>query len=255
MSKEQLQSFAIAPLSAKRSKKKNKRQILPFVDLAFCKSDLEDLIQLFQNYLQDVEIFIDDQRILDGERLAQFEDTYQAKSFLARGYWPVAKERDSQDERLLIELKMNKAVATLASWNTIGKSEFIMQIRKRFLSRNIFAQQLLAWIMIGFFVSPVFSAVSFVERQPFDSISQILKSIIELIAGILSMVAFVWLFSLIMKWLKLETRISLFPGKTTTIQIHYRFHMLVRLMIALILLIVTEGLIGLIVIGFRVLWR
>src|ERR1700730_15496623 len=112
MGKKQVQLLANSAVSRKAGSQKKQKQIVRFVDITLFKPDLEELIQLLQNHLQDVEIFIDDQRILESVQLAQFDENYQAQSLRARGYWPETADENAEEpeKRLLIELTMNKLI-------------------------------------------------------------------------------------------------------------------------------------------------
>jgi hypothetical protein len=140
MGKKQVQRLANSAVSRKARSKKTQKQIVRFVDIALFKPDLEELIQLLQNHLQDVEIFIDDQRILESVQLAQFDENYQATSLRARGYWPeMAGENAGEPEkRLQIEVTMNKLLVVLSSWKTLAKSTFIVQLNKLLIRRTTF---------------------------------------------------------------------------------------------------------------------
>lgn len=229
----------------------SKQQIQAFVDLTLFKQDIEELVQLFQNHLQDVEIVIDDRRIFESTQIEEFEDSYQAQSLLARGYWSgiTGEHAGGQGERLLIELRISKVMAVLTSWNTIGKSEFLGRLRKVLLRRHTFVPQMVQMVTIGLFLSPLLSIVSLLEHQYIRSILQLL---IEIGAGILAVPAFVLLFAFLVTRLKLERRIFLFPGKTTTDQVYHRFAIVARLVVALVLLIVLDGFLILL---FHWLWR
>jgi len=69
MGKKQVQLVANSAVSRKAASKNTQKQITRFVDITLFKSDLEELIQLLQNHLQDVEIFIDDPHILESGQL------------------------------------------------------------------------------------------------------------------------------------------------------------------------------------------
>ncbi len=193
----------------------SKKQIETFVDVTLFKQDIEELVEFFQSHLQDVEIVIDDRHILEITQLEQFEASYQAQSLLARGYWCQATSEDasSQDERLLIELRMNRIMAVLTSWNTVRKSEFLEQLRKVLWRHQTFSLQAQQGAIFLLFLSPLFSVASLLEQQHVYSVLQVL---IEIGAGILAVAAFVLLFGFLVTRLKLETRIFLFPGRATT---------------------------------------
>ncbi len=208
-------------------------------------------MQLFQIYLQDVAIVIDDRRIVESTQLDWFEASYQAKSLLARGYWPgtTGENVNSQGERLLIELRISRVIAVLTSWNTVGKSEFLERLRKVLLRRQNLVQQILQAMTFFLLLSPLSMVISLLAYQHIRSILQVL---IEIGAGILATPAFFLLFVFIVTRLKLNTRNFLFPGKTTTTQVYHRFGMVARLVIALVLLIIFDGFLTIL---FRLLAR
>ena len=142
MGKKQVQRLANSAVSRKAGSKKIQKQIVKFVDITLFKSDLEELIQLLQNHLQDVEIFIDDQRILESVQLAQFDENYQATSLRARGYWleTAGENAEEPEKRLLIELTINKLLAVLSNGKTLEKSAFIVQLKKLLVRRTTFFQ-------------------------------------------------------------------------------------------------------------------
>lgn len=218
----------------------SKKQISSFVDLTLFKQDIAELVQIFQNYLQDVEFVIDEQRIVESTQLEQYEAAYQAQSLLARGYWSgtTGKDADGQSERLFIELKMNKVMAVLTIWDSVGKSEFLERLRKVLLRRNTAVQQILQMVTVGLFLGPPVSGILLLEHH---SSSSILPLICEIGAIILAIPAFVLLFAFIVTRLNLEKRIFLFPGKTTTTQVYHWPGMVARLVVTLVLLIVFEG--------------
>lgn len=251
MSKKQILSFTHRTLFKQNRATVSKKQIQAFVDLTLFKQDIAELVQLFQNYLQDVEFTIDDQRIVENTQLEQFEASYQAQSLLARGYWSgiTGEDVNGQSERLPIELKMNKAMAVLTSRNIVGESEFLGRVRKVLLHHHTFVQQILQIVTIGLFLSPLLSVMSLLKYYHISSTLQFLSEIGAIILGI---PAFVLLFAFIVTRLKLEARIYLFPGKTTTAQVYHRSDMVARLVVALVLLIVFDGFL---VILFRLLSR
>lgn len=89
---------------------KKRSRISVFNCLTLLRPDLEELIHNIQNDLQDIEIIIDDRRILNSADLGAFSDTYQAKSLVIRGYYKKAEIKDAQvsDERHFLELKKTK---------------------------------------------------------------------------------------------------------------------------------------------------
>src|SRR5260370_33833686 len=61
-----------------------KRPPKSYICLTLLKQDIRELVRLFKKNLQDVEIVIDDIRILDSAQLEQFDAAYQATSLIAR---------------------------------------------------------------------------------------------------------------------------------------------------------------------------
>lgn len=76
------------------------------------------------------------------------------------------------------------------------------------------------------------------------SASPILQSLLECIAGILTVPVFLLLFTRLLIWLKLETRNLLFPGKTTGTQTYQWAALIIRVLLALMLLTLHERLVG-----------
>lgn len=258
MGKKQVQLVANSAVSRKAASKNTQKQITRFVNITLFKPDLEELIQLLQNHLQDVEIFIDDQRILESGQLAQFDENYQAMSLQARGYWPetTGENAEEPEKRLLIELTMNKLMVILSTWKTLEKSAFIVQLKKLLIRRTTFVQQTLQWVIFGLFIAPVYSIstqlFSLWEYRPFVSFPHILQVFIDFFVGILTVPAFVALFAVTIIRLKLDTRNFLFPGKTRITRTHHRFNMVGRLLVAVVLFALIEGFL---IIGSALLWR
>jgi hypothetical protein len=249
MDKKQIVSLTNRGLF-KNGAARSKKQTELFVDLTLFQQDIEELMHLFQHHLQNVEIMIDDRRIIESAQLEQFEASYQAQSLLARGYWSGTTEEHASDqsEHLLIELRMSNIMAVLTSWNAVGTSEFLGRLRKVLLRRHTFVQHTLQAMTVFLFLGPPLTVVSLLEHQYIRSTLQLL---IEIGAGILAVPDFVLLFTFIVTRLKLQTRIFLFPGKTTT-NVSHRSGMVVRLMIALVLLMAFDGFLVLL---FRLLGR
>jgi hypothetical protein len=229
-----------------------------FVDITLFKPDLEELIQLLQNHLQDVEIFIDDQRILESVQLAQFDENYQAKSLRARGYWLEAagENVEEPEKRLLIELTMNKLLVVLSNWKTLEKSALILQLKKLLMRRTTCFQQTLQFVVIWLFIAPLYGTLmqlfSQLQYWQFISFPHTLQIFIDLLAGILAVPALVALFVVIITRLKLETRNFFFPGKTRITRTHHRFNMFGRLLVVLVLFALIDGFL---IIGSALLWR
>jgi hypothetical protein len=258
MGKKQVQRLANSAVSRKAGRKKTQKQIVRFVDITLFKPDLEELIQLLQNHLQDVEIFIDDQRILESVQLAQFDENYQATSLRARGYWPetTGENAEEPEKRLLIELTINKFLGVLSSWKTLAKSAFIVQINKLLIHRTTFFQQILQFVVIGLFVGPIYTITtplfSRLQYWQFISFPHKVQIFIGLLAGILAVPALIALFVVTITRLKVETRNFLFPGKTRITHTHHRFNMVGRLLVVLVLFVLIDGFL---IIGSAILWR
>jgi hypothetical protein len=256
--KKQVQLFANSAVFRKAGSKKEQKQIVRCVDITLFKSDLEELIQLLYNYLQDVEIFIDDQRILESIQLAQFDENYQATSLRARGYWPetVGEHTEEPENRLLIELTMDKLLVVLSSWKTLEKSAFMVQIQKLLMRRTTFFQQVLQFVVIGLFLGPLYSTLiqlcSQLQYWQFISLPHRLQFFIDLLASILAVPALVTLFAVTITGLKLETRNFLFPGKTRITRTHHRFNMIGRLLVVLVFFALIDGFL---IIGSALLWH
>lgn len=243
MSEKQGQIATYLKISRKINDKKDLPLRVNLVDLTLFKPDFEELIRLLQNHLQDVEIFIDDQYILESTQLAQFAEDYQAKTLRARGYWSerTGEQREEQETRLLVELTINKLIAVLSSWKSLEKTEFIVQLKKLLLRRVTPAQRTIQVFLLCMFFSPAYAITSRIVQQPFDSAPHILQSLLECIAGILAVPVFILLFIRLLTWLKLETRNLLLPGKTTGTRTYQRTAMIVKVLIALVLLILFDG--------------
>jgi hypothetical protein len=254
MSEKRGQLATYLKTSRKISGKKDQKLRVNLVDLTLFKPDLEELVQLLQNHLQDVEIFIDDQRIIESTQLAQFAEDYQAKTLRARGYWSerAREQSEEQETRLLVELTINKLMAVLSSWKSLEKSEFIVQLKKLLLRRVTTVQHAIQAFLFFIFLSPAYTAITMVLQKPFNSVPHILQSSFECIAGILAVPAFLLLFTRLLLWLKLETRNLLFPGKTTGARTYQRTAMIIRVLIALMLLILFDGFL---IIGSAILAR
>src|SRR5260221_2600655 len=76
--------------------------------LTLLKQDIRELVRLFQKNLQDVEIVIDDIRILDIAQLEQVDAAYYATALMARGYYDDVLGQDSSGigKRRLAERNM-----------------------------------------------------------------------------------------------------------------------------------------------------
>lgn len=123
----------------RRSRKiggKNDRKLrVNLVDLTLLRPDIEELVQLLHDHLQDVELVLDDWRVLECAQLVQFAEEYQAKTLRARGYWPgrTREQNEEQEARLLVELTITPLIAILSSWKSLEKAEFTVQLKKLLL--------------------------------------------------------------------------------------------------------------------------
>jgi hypothetical protein len=230
---------------------KRQKQIYNFLTLF--KQDIRELVQLFQNNLHDVEVVVDDLHIFDITQLDQFDQAYQAKSLLARGYSSELVEEDPklQGERLLIELKINNVSATLLGWKEDGRAEpdILMQIRTVLLRRQNHVHEFIVtvgnWMLLYLFLS----LLPPLQQHHVNFILQIF-----LIVGsgiLLALVAF-FLFAFIIRRLKIETLVFLLPGATSSTKVYGRREAVGRLFVDLILLIVIGG--GCIF-ALHLLWR
>ena len=257
MGKKQVQRLANSAVSRKAGRKKIQKQIVRFVDITLFKPDLEELIQLLQNHLQDVEIFIDDLRILESVQLAQFDEHYQATSLRACGYWPetAGENVEEPEKRLLIELTINKFLGVLSRWKTLEKSTFIVQLNKLLTRRTTFFQQTLQFVCIGLFIAPLYVIAtplfSRLQSWQFISFPHRVQIFIDLLAGILAVPALIVLFVVTITRLKVETRNFLFPGKNRITRTHHRFNMVGRLLVVLVLFALIDGFLS---IGSAFLW-
>lgn len=236
-------------------KKKQKQQTAVFTCLTLLKQDISELVHLFHNYLQDVEIMIDDLRILDDTQLEQFDAAYQAKSFVARGYGKGDTREDSsvRHERPFVELKMSRVVASLQlrGWDTAGKAdpEVSAQMKKLLLRCQNRVHQFVIMCAIFMLFSLFLAFQPIAKQHSLDFVSQLF---LELGGGlVLDVVAFC-LFSVFVRLLKLERRIFLFPGMTKATRVYGRREMIGTVVLALTLYVL---LIVIVTIAFRFLWK
>lgn len=243
MAEKQGPFAAYRETARKSGDKKDLRLRINFVDLTLLKADFEELFQLLQNHLQDVEIFIDDQRIFENTQLRQFTEDYQAKILLVRGYWSenIKEHSEEQETRLLVELAVTKLLAVLLSWKSLEKSEFIIKLKKLLLRRVTKAQNFVQGALLIALLSPGFTITTIIFHHPFDSIPHILQVILDCIVCILSIPVFFLVFMRLLTWLKLDTRNLLFPGKAVGTRTYQRTASIVRILIALVLMILFDG--------------
>ena len=231
---------------------RNRRQQL-YTCLTLFKQDIREIIQLFQNNLQDVEIFIDDLRILDITQLDQFDPTYQAKSLLVQGYdyGMVEDSAKHQNMRPSIELRMGKAQAVLIVRKEAGQAnpKVFVQIRK-FLSRcQNHIHQLMVSVGSGLFI---YLFVSIVPALEHHNVNFIMIMLLLPASSVSLTFAANFLYAFIVKRLKIETLIFLLPGRMKTNQVYGRREAVGRLIVALVVSIVFAITL---VFALHTLWR
>lgn len=236
-----------------RNLMRNKRQQL-YTCLTLFKQDIREIIQLFQNNLQDVEIFIDDLRILDIAQLDQFDPTSQAKSLLARGYDHKTGAADTKlsDERLLIELKMSSISMLLLAPKEadLANPKALLQIRMLLLRCQNSSQQSL--IMLAFsiiFFSPI-SIMQLVSHQ--YHLAFIMQLLVTVVGTLLLGPLMAFFLVKIVRLLRIDTRVFLWPGATNTTQTYGRRSAFGTIMIALAIVCVFSFIIIYIP---EILWR
>jgi len=234
---------------------KKRSQLYIFIGLILLKQDIRELIQVFQTNLENVEIVIDDLNILDSSQLEQFDAAYQAKFLLARGYSHEALGEDTknQGEYRFIELRASKEGATLLlrGWDNVRKAEpeVSMQIRRVLLHRqNHFQRFTLLCVTFSFFY--LFLPLQLIAEQ--HHLSFITQLFFEIGGGILLGAAAFFLFLTIVRLLRLETRIFLFPGAMETTRAYGRREAIGTTAVALILLVFISVIL---VVAFRLLWE
>jgi hypothetical protein len=229
-------------------------QISGFVCLTLFKQDIRELVQLFQNNLQDVEIILDDLLILDSSQLDQFDVAYQAKSLIARGYSPegIRDDTKSQDERQFIELKKSEhGITLLLRWNKVGKAEpeVSVQTRKLLLRCQNRVHQFMVgvggWVLLSL-------PLSLMPTFQLHHVDYILQILLLIGPGVLLMLAAFFLFTLIVRRLHMETLVFLLPGAMRATHVYGRREAVGRLVIALVLLMIFDGSLAA---AFRLLWR
>lgn len=219
--------------------KKAQQQI--YTCLTFFEPDIKELIQLFQNNLQDVEIIIDGLHISDITQLEQFDPPYQATSLVARGYSPaMVEDAKSQEERLLIELKMSNVSAVL-HWNKVGQTDhkLLVQIRTLLLRQLSRVHQ---YMTVGASILCLFMPISLLESvtnqyQP----SSIISFLLGIVGSVLLGSVGIFLYAFIIHFLKMKTTVFLLPGAIRVTRMYGQREAVSRLIIALVLLVVFEG--------------
>lgn len=215
----------------------SKKQALTYTYVTLFKPEIKELIDIFQTNLQDVVIIIDEQGILESTQLDQFDATYQAKSLLMRGYQSAiaGDSSEGQREQQLVELKMSRSSAVLSSWKEAGavEPEMLVQVKRLLLSRHNRVHQFLV----------LFSAMClfgiFVTLQPlayyynFNLIEQVL---LEVVGALILVPITIFLYSVVVRFFKLGTRIFLFPGATKGTRIYGRRETIGAVFVALFLI-------------------
>ncbi len=225
-----------------------KRPPKSYICLTLLKQDIRELVRLFQKNLQDVEIVIDDIRILDSAQLEQFDAAYQATSLIARGYYDEVLGQDTSGigKRRLVELKMSKKSAILLpGWNEVGnrEPEVVAQIGKGLLRcQNRIQQWLIGFVYFFslFLLIPLLP--SLLQEHHVAFIAQLLLTVV---GSLLMAPVFVFLLSM-------DTYVFMLPGAVKATQVYGERETRSTLVVALVLYtVVTVSLL----IAFRLLWR
>lgn len=218
--------------------------------LTLFKPDINELILLFHTHLQEVEIVIDNQPLLDSAQLDQLGPAYQAHSLLARGQSHQQREA-SHNDPLRVELRMSKPIARLTVWKEESEAEpeMVAEVR-RVLLRHLHRWQQYC-IVVSFFLT-LYTAFSLLAVAQSHHLT-LLASLLLTAGGGLPLG--LTTFSLLMvcaHWLKLDTRVFLFPGATETTRIYGTREAIRTLLVALLLVVLVTIII---VFVFRLLWR
>lgn len=210
-----------------------------YTDLALFQQDIAELVNLFQNNLQDVEIAIDDQHIAESTQLEQFDTAYQAKSLLMRGYWPDTTRVGSGalNKYQGVELKINKSVATVSSQDIAKDTELLVQLKKVLLRHQLHIQRVIQQITYWLLFVPALTLIS-LPRLPHTNF--ILQLLLEVGIGIVLIPTIFSVCGVIIVWLKWETRVLLFPGRMEITPVYSWSRMIGRLGIALVVVMVCE---------------
>jgi hypothetical protein len=216
-----------------------KRLLQLYTCLKFFKQDIKELIQVFQNNLQEVEIVIDGMHITDIAQIEQFGPTYQAKSLLARGYRrEIVEDTKHQGERQLVELKLTPVSMVLFAQKDAGQTDpkVLTQINAiLFRCRNTTQQSLIMFAFYFIFSSPIGMLHGLAQQYHLALFMQIPISVIgALLLG--PTMAFFQI--MIMRLLRIDRRIFLFPGTMKTTQTYGRRNGLWTITIALFLVCV-----------------
>ena len=217
----------------------NTKQRKLYTDLALFQQDIAELVHLFQNNLQDVEIAIDDRHIAESTQLEQFDTAYQAKSLLMRGYWPDTTGVGSEalNKYQGVELKINKSVATISSQNIAKDTELQIQLKKVLLRRQLRIQRVIQYITYWLLFVPSLTLVSLPQLPQSNFILQLL---LATGVGLVLIPTLFFVCGMIMMWLKWETRILLFPGRMEITPVYNWSRIVGRMGIALGVVMVCE---------------
>lgn len=232
-----------------------KRPPKSYICLTLLKQDIRELVRLFQKNLQDVEIVIDDIRIIDSAQLEQFAAAYQATSLIARGYCDevLGQDTSGKGKRRLVELKMSKQSAILLpNWNEVGKREpeVVVQIGKVLLRcQNRFQQ----WLIGSVYFFSLFLLVpllpSLLQEHHVAFIAQLLLTVV---GSLLMTPVFLFLLSVILRLLQMDTYVFMLPGAVKATQVYGDRETKSTLVVALVLSMVFSVSL---LIAFRLLWR
>ncbi len=228
-----------------------KRPPKSYICLTLLKQDIRELVRLFQKNLQDVEIVIDDIRILDSAQLEQFDAAYQATSLIARGYYDEVLGQDTSGigKRRLVELKMSKKSAILLpGWNEVGnrEPEVVAQIGKVLLRCQNRIQQ---WLIGSVYFFSLFLLIPLLQEHHVAFIAQLLLTVV---GSLLMAPVFLFLLSGILRLLQMDTYVFMLPGAVKATQVYGERETRGTLVVALVLLMVVEVSL---IIAFRLLWR
>jgi len=229
-------------------------QTYTFVCLTLFKEDVSELLQIFQTHLEDVELTIDSLPIRDLAQLNQFDATYQAASLFLHGYhYNIAKTNiGDQNQRQLVELRMNKAgaVLQLRNWDDKAEPEVSTQVRNVLIRCQnriySFLQLMTVFLFVGF---PISLLTLLIEQHHIDFS---LRLIVLIGPGFLLMTIAYFLFILFSSLLQLNTQIFLFPGVARIARVYGRGEAVGRLVVATVLIVALQT--GLFI-AFHLLWR
>jgi hypothetical protein len=232
-----------------------KRPPKSYICLTLLKQDIRELVRLFQKNLQDVEIVIDDIRIIDSAQLEQFDAAYQAKSLIARGYCDevLGQDASGKGKRRLVELKMSKKSAILLpGWNEVGKREpeVAVQIGKLLVRCQNRFQHWLIGFAYFFSLFPLIPLLpSLLQEHHVAFIAQLLLTVV---GSLLMTPVFLFLLSGILRLLQMDTYVFMLPGAVRATQVYGDRETRSTLVVALVLFMVFSVSL---IIAFSLLWR